>query len=248
MPVERTADHVEKRLGPRERCEPEAVARLRSEAALLTRLSSLGVTPRLLANGEDGLGPWHWIERIVMPTLAEHISARGLLPPAWLERAIAAAFDALARLHEASDALGPLDVVHADLSPSNMTIDEDVSRVVFLDFDLALWRDAPPRDGAFRGTVAYVAPEVARGELPTAKSDLFSLAATLLHGVLGVAPRRGPSFAALLVEAAERPVLDSSLVPLGERGPGHAALLRCLAHDVDARPESARSVLELLDS
>ena len=86
------------------------------------------------------------------------------------------------------DASGPLSIVHADLSPANLALDDAGARAVLLDLELASWRGAPPpRDGAFRGTVAYCAPETARGEAPTVASDLFALAATFLHAVTGAA-------------------------------------------------------------
>lgn len=243
MPIERTELHVEKRLSPRERPEPEAVARLRAEAELLGRLSGLGVTPRLLARGEDERGPWHRTERVAIPTLAERLdAARGPLAPAWIDRAVPALFQALAALHEAEDERGPLLVVHADLSPANVAVSDDASSAIVLDLDLAWWRDGPPRDGAFRGTIAYCAPEVARGERPTVKSDLFALAAALLHAATGDRPRQGTSLAALLAAAAEAPVLGEARRQLEARGPGHAALLACLAHEPAERPPSARQV------
>jgi serine/threonine protein kinase len=244
MPVETAEDHVEKRLSSREVDEPEARARLRSEAALLARLSGLGVTPRLLASGEDARGPWLRTERIRLPTLAEHLArANAALPPEWIDRAVDATFSALALLHEAADAGGPLEIAHADLSPANIAIDEDASRALLLDLDLAWWREGPLRDRAFRGTIAYVAPEVARGERPTTQSDLFALAAALLHAATGAPPRSGSSFAALLAAAAEAPlVLDANLAA---RGRGHAALFACLAHAPADRPASARVVLAM---
>ncbi|HVH47285.1 MAG TPA: hypothetical protein VM925_33340 [Labilithrix sp.] len=245
MPIEYSEEHVEKRLSPRERSEPEAIARLRSEAMLLSRLSTLRVTPRLLASGEDAAGPWHRIERVHVPTLAARLG-HAPLDRSWIEHAVRATFAALSLLHEAVDASGPLSVVHADLTPANIAIDDQAARAIVLDFDLAWWRDGPTRDGAFRGTIGYAAPEIARGERPTTRSDLFSLAATLLHAATGVPPRSGTSFAALLAEAGEAPLLSTVHAALAERGPGHAALLACLAHDPAERPASARSVLAML--
>lgn len=253
MPIVHAEGHVEKRLTAREAREAEAVTRLRSEAALLERLGGLGITPRLLARGEDTLGPWHRTERVTLPTLAERLrTARAPLEPAWIERATRAAFRTLAALHEAADANGPLQVIHADLSPGNIAIDDSGTRAVVLDFDLASWREGSmPSDGAFRGTIDYVAPEIARGERPTQRSDLFALAATLFHAVLGAAPRSSrtdgePSFAALLMVAAEAPLLHDEDAALAARGPGHAALVACLAHEPDRRPISARAVCATL--
>lgn len=245
MPIEYGADYVEKRLSPRDRHEPQAIADLRSEAALLSRLSTLRVTPRLLASGEDAFGPWHRIERVPFPTLEQHL-ARAPLGREWIEQAVVSSFGALAAVHEAADEHGALDVVHADPSPANITFSDDAAQAVLLDFNLACWRDGPRRDGAFRGTIAYVSPEIARGERPTAQSDLFSLAASLLHAVTGHPPRSSSSFAALVGMAGEAPLLTGEHLALGVRGKGHAAMVACLAFDSAERPASARAVLERL--
>lgn len=246
MRVERThAEIFEKRLSARERGVPEAIARLRTEATLL-RLLGGRVTPTLAEAGDDERGPFLRTERLPFPTLAHRIEA-GAIDPGWLERAACAAFRALADLHDAADDRGPLSIVHADLSPANLAIDDAGARAVFLDLELASWRDAPPRtDGAFRGTVFYCAPEIARGEAPRVESDLFALAASLLHAALGRAPRatETPSLAALIGIAAETPILDGAPehASLAARGSGHAAMIACLAHDAAARPRTAREV------
>jgi serine/threonine protein kinase len=246
MRVERTdGGFFEKRLSARERQEPVAIARLHGEATLL-RLLGGRVTPKLAAAGEDEHGPFVRTERLPFPTLADRIE-QGTIDPGWLERAACAAFRALADLHDAVDDRGPLAIVHADLSPANLAIDHAGERAVFLDLELACWRDAPaPSDGAFRGTVFYCAPEIARGEAPRVESDLFALSASLLHAALGRAPRATemPSLAALIGLAAETPILDAAPehASLVLRGPGHAAMIACLAHDPVARPRTAREV------
>lgn len=245
-----TISVVEKRLSTRERGEPEAAARLRHEAALLRALGGR-MTPRLLDAGDDERGPWLRMEKIAFPTLARRLEQTGGAPldPSWVERAAHAAFTALAELHEASDAEGALHIIHADLSPANLAIDDEGERAVLLDLELACWRGSVARDGAFRGTVGYCAPEVARAEAPTIASDLFALAATLLHASLGAPPRDGPSLAALLAVAAERPLLQAAhlaRVDLASRGAAHAAIVRCVAHDAADRPSSARAVLAML--
>lgn len=251
----------EKRLSTRERTVPEAAARLRLEGALLGALGEVAgaagaFTPRLAGVGEDERGPWLRTERVPFPTLAQRLSESAEasaheLDRAWVERAVHAAFAALAELHDARDDRGALDIVHADVSPANVAVDDTATRVVFLDLELASWRESARRDGAFRGTIAYCAPEIARGEAPTVESDLFALAATFLHVALGVPPRQGPSLAALLRVAAEEPLLDGLRVDGGDlaaRGLAHGAIVRCLAHVASERPTSAREVVQLLDA
>lgn len=230
--IEESDDWLEKRLSPRERSEPEAEKRLISEALLLEKLAPLGVTPRLLAHGRDARGPWHRVERVRMATLEQRLST-GPSAPEWIDRAARAVLLALSALHEATDEVGPLLVVHADPSPSNIAISDDASRAVLLDLDLAWWREShPPPDGAFRGTIGYVAPEVARGDRPTVKSDLFSVGASLLHALTGVKPRLGDSFPALLAMAAEEPIAVPAHLP--------DLVRKCLAFDPNLRPASAK--------
>jgi eukaryotic-like serine/threonine-protein kinase len=244
----------EKRLSTRELTVAEAAQRLRGEADLLGALGGR-VTPRLVGRGDDERGPWLRTEGLAFPTLAGRLARAGrpggaLIDPAWVERAVRAAFTALAELHDACDEAGPLQIVHADVSPANVAVDDAGARAVFLDLELASWRGSGPRDGAFRGTIAYSAPEIARGEVPTVRSDVFALAATFLHLAIGAPPREGPSLAAMLGAAAERPLLEElrvARVDLASRGRAHAALVRCLAHHPDDRPASAREVLSLLD-
>ena len=208
------------------------------------------MTPRLIDRGEDERGPWHRVERVELRTVAEIVEQEGPRDAAWVERAAHAAFRALVLLHEASDARGSLAIVHADLSPANLAIgvppDGGPAHAVVLDFDLAWWREGPPRDGAFRGTIGYAAPEVARGERPTPASDLFSLAAVLLFAKTGASPRpERRSFAAILADAAEMSIVQRAEAALGGpgAGPGHDVILRCLAHEPAERPASARAAL-----
>lgn len=233
---------VIKRLTSRELGEPEAWARLAREGDILEALGGR-VTPRVRARGQDARGPFVELERIPFPTLAEHLErAAGPLDAAFVARVLRAALEALAVVHEHE-----LGVVHGDVAPANLVVWPDGARVVLLDFDLALTRTSPDPDGAFRGTLRYAAPEVARGERPDTRSDLFGLGATMLHAVTGHAPRGATSFPALLAEVAEEPILtEQAAQALAATSPAGAALVACLAHERTQRPPSARAVLARL--
>lgn len=225
---------VEKRLSTRARDDAEAVARFRAEVELL-RILGGRVTPRLVEAGDDERGPFLRMDNVGMPILEERMNAAEF-DPAWIDRAFLASLAALTVLHE-----GDPQVVHADLSPSNLAVSDDGSNVVILDLGLAFWNGAPARDGAFRGTIAYAAPEVARGEMPTPRSDLFSLGAVFLHAATGEHPHEERSFAAAITAVGEVPLIDDRHRALASRGPGHAAMIRCLAHEPADRPASART-------
>jgi len=191
-------EHVCKRLGPRALGERWMRERLVAEGRLLAALGGRGA-PRLVDAGEDAHGPWLVMERIAWPTLASRARVDPAAPrdAGWLERAAAAAFAALARLHAAG-------VIHGDVSPDNVLVADDGSRAVLVDLGLALAPSMPPLPaGPFRGTLLYAAPEVARGEAHDARADLFAMAASLLHVWSGEPPRPQGTDAAMLLAAGE---------------------------------------------
>ena len=154
-------------------------------------------TARFVAAGEDAAGPWLVVERAPGAPLAACV---GTVSADWVVRVGRAAFRALAVLHRAG-------VTHGDPSPDNVVAPADGASAVLVDLGLGTWPGAPPLpEGPFRGTLGYVAPEVARGEAIHAGSDLFSLAATLLHVASGLAARPASSEAARLLSAGEDPV------------------------------------------
>ena len=213
-----------------------ARAQLEVEARVLGALAGRGA-PRLIDMGEDGDGPWLVMEHVAMPTLAAWTAGAGELAVA-----AGALLGALADVHEAADERGPLGVVHGDVSPENVLVARDGSAARFVDFGLASFRDAPASSGgAFRGSVRYAAPEVARGEAVTTACDLFSLGLSLLHAASGETPRPGEQLAALLLQAGDAPVLDyATRASRGLHASLRDALLALVAFDPKARPRSAR--------
>lgn len=63
-------------------------------------------------------------------------------------------------------------ILHRDLKPSNVLAVN--GQVKVLDFGLAVAREQV-REGRFVGTLAYMAPEVMQGEVPTEASDLYAV-------------------------------------------------------------------------
>ncbi len=234
-----------KRLNERLRGDRDAMRQWRAEIAILDALAGRGA-PRLLASGEDASGPWLQMTEVAWPTLYTHLDT--LPDPAWVARAAQASFAALAAVHEAGDGEGSLAIVHGDVSPANVAVAADGASAALLDFGLATGRHWPtPTGGAFRGTILYAAPEIARAEPFDARADLFALAASLLHVASGVAPRGAPSLAAAIAEAAETPLASwakRAAAPLPAATA--AALEACIAFDASERPASAREVTRLL--
>ncbi|WAI86389.1 MULTISPECIES: bifunctional protein-serine/threonine kinase/phosphatase [Achromobacter] len=86
-----------------------------------------------------------------------------------------------------------LEIVHQDLRPDNILIDDDgVARIIDLGSTQAagLWDGATQDDDApsMLGTAQYAAPEYFLGEAGTSRSDLYSLAAMLYQMLSGRLP------------------------------------------------------------
>jgi serine/threonine protein kinase len=86
-------------------------------------------------------------------------------------------------------------LVHRDVKPANVWLEEGTGRVKLLDFGLALARDNPhlTHSGFVIGTPAFMSPEQARGEPLDGRSDLFSLGIVLYLATTGERPFDGPT-------------------------------------------------------
>jgi serine/threonine protein kinase len=89
-------------------------------------------------------------------------------------------------------------VVHNDIKPGNIIVDENSRRVVLVDFGTAQTRylrasgrPDQKKDSVY-GTVGYAAPELYRGHSEP-RSDVYSLAATAYHLLTDDDPRDHPS-------------------------------------------------------
>jgi serine/threonine protein kinase len=222
-----------RRLTTRGLAEPEARARVAKEAEVLEALAGRGA-PRLVESGEDEGGPFIVYEWAPGETLA--VCTQSARAPDALARVARASFEALATVHDAK-------VVHGDVRPDNVIVASDLGTATLIDFTLAREGDAPVAPGsAFAGTLAYAAPEVARGEPSGPAADVFALAMCVLELATGAPPRAGKSAAELLLAAGGAP----PAVPHG--GPHGAVLdaIRTCFSDSPADRPSARDVAQSL--
>jgi tetratricopeptide (TPR) repeat protein len=158
---------------------------------------------------------------------------------------------ALRWLREAAgalDAAHEAGVVHRDIKPGNLLLD-DRDRLAIADFGIArlAMEDQLTATGQVLGTAAYISPEQAVGEPATAASDRYALAVVAYELLTGAKPFQAEHFA-----AQARAHVEDAPPPATERDPSLPAsvdgvLERGLAKDPGERWESARAMVTALD-
>ncbi|MBK9966554.1 MAG: serine/threonine protein kinase [Holophagales bacterium] len=169
--------------------------------------------------------------------------SRGPLAP---ERAVGIGTEVL---HALAD-LHRLGIVHRDVKPGNILI-AATGEVKLADFGLARhWEGAETRvtePEGLVGTVEYLSPEQALGDLLDARSDLYSFGVVLFEMLAGKVPLRGDSAIGTIV----------AHIPPGaarrEEGPAKApvargVVARLLAKDQERRYATADDVLADLEA
>lgn len=86
-------------------------------------------------------------------------------------------------------------LIHRDVKPANILLEESVDRVVLSDFGLARTVDdaSLTRTGIVTGTPHYMSPEQASGEAIDCRSDQFSLGCVIYFMLTGRPPFRADS-------------------------------------------------------
>jgi len=194
--------------------DPEMVQRFVDEARITGGLDHPNVVPVHDLAAEQGGAASYTMQLVAGRTLTEMIATQGSQRD--LEKilqCLVSVCDALAFAHNRG-------IVHRDLKPDNIMVGE-YGQVYVMDWGCALvigdrsLVDFPPDpDGTVIGTVRYMPPEQARGEVSRTdgRTDIFAIGAILYKALTGQAPYTGPMEAALAAaERAEfRPIDESN--------------------------------------
>jgi hypothetical protein len=144
--------------------------------------------------GREGGDSFMVMELVKGKTLRDMIAARGPLSPTETARLIAQVAAALDAAHEAG-------VIHCDVKPANVIVDEQ-GRAKLTDFGIARAARGP-REHELIGTARYIAPERIEGEPPTERSDIYSLGLVAYELLAG-----RPAYAEMETEDLLRERLD----------------------------------------
>ncbi|HSR97816.1 MAG TPA: protein kinase [Kofleriaceae bacterium] len=212
----------------------EVVRRFQREARAAAGLEHPNILRIYDVGGGEGDDPPYIVMELIRGrTLLAEIEQRGAMLAEVAACIGALLGDALAAAHAAG-------IIHRDVKPANVLIAPG-GRLLLADFGVARLETEDSlvtRTGALLGTPAYMSPEQASGDVTTARSDVYSLGATLYQLATGSLPYSGSPAKVISLIAA------GALVPPVRRrpscGPDLSRLVeRAMATDPTSRPQSA---------
>jgi serine/threonine protein kinase len=219
--------------------EADFLKRFEREAASAAALTHPHILQVYDYGEQDGV-PYLVMPYIKAGTLKDRIEA-GTLTPGQMARYLTEVADALDFAHSKG-------LVHRDVKPANILIDEH-DRAYLGDFGIAKaleGSDNLTQTGLGVGTPEYMAPEQAQGRAEP-RSDLYALGIMIFQMLTGHVPYTGNSTVEVLMKHLQEPV------PLGAlRGPvaQHFGpiLQRALAKDPNARFSSGRELMAAVNA
>jgi len=186
--------------------------------------------------GRAGDLPYIVMEHIQGRTLADLLAAGGPMDPRETRRILASVAHALSAAHARG-------IVHRDVRPANVMIEEEAGRVVLMDFGIAALLETGSEEaarltatGIRLGDPARMSPEQLQGEAVTAGSDIYCLG-VLGHELLtGTPPRRSDGVDLAQGRAEEDPELARTIQRCLQPAPEHRPTARDVAHVLSRAP------------
>jgi HD-like signal output (HDOD) protein len=139
-------------------------------------------------------------------------------------------------------------IIHRDMKPANILIEEETGRAKLTDFGLARVSDDAKMtaDGAVIGTPFFMAPETIQGEPASVQSDLFSLGGVLYVMATGKVPFKGQTVAAVFNAVCSQEPIPPRQVRNGVPEWLNSLILNLLCKNPEERPANAMNVAAIL--
>ena len=180
-------------------------------------------------------------------TLTDLLKAQGPMREAEALGLIGGLASALAAAHRKG-------IVHRDVRPDNVLVEEDSGSARLSNFGLARILEAGTskspqltRTGQVLGEPHYAAPEQLRGEKVTEQADIYSLGILAYEVLTGEGPYRAETNAAWITAHLNADPIPISQLRTGVSPALETLLLRCLAPKPSHRPR-AEGVVRTIDS
>ena len=220
--------------------DQEFVERFRREASSAAALSH----PNIVAIFDRG--EWNGTYYIAMEYVAGRslkaiVREHGALEPQ-------TAIDVVVQILRAARFAHKRGVIHRDLKPHNVIIDEE-GRARVTDFGIArAGASDMTLTGSIMGTAQYLSPEQAQGLVVSASSDLYSVGVILYELLTGAVPFEGETAVAIAFKQVSAEPLPPSALRPGLPPSLDAVVLRALAKDPAQRYADADELIAALEA
>ena len=216
---------------PPEAGDEQSRERFRREARTAAKLTHPNIVPLYSFGESDGV--MYFVMGYVRgESLAARLNRDGKLSPDATRWILSELADALSYAHRQG-------VVHRDIKPDNILIDDESGRPMLTDFGVARARASGTtltEMGAVVGTPHYMSPEQASGDRDLdGRSDLYSLGVVGYTLLTGRPPFEGESFRDVIVQHITKQPQPLRTLEPSVPADLAAALERCLAKDPSAR-------------
>jgi serine/threonine-protein kinase len=229
-----------KLLPPSKTADPKLRERFLREARTAAKLSHPNIIP-IHAVEEIGEFVFFAMAYVDGETLTERVRRRGPMPPSEAARVLRDVAWALDYAHGQG-------VIHRDVKPDNILLEQATGRVLVADFGIAgvVAGAGGLVAGEIVGTPEFMSPEQALGEAVDARSDLYSLGVVGYFAFSATLPFEAEKATEVLAKQVTEPA-----PPLAAASPGvprrlAQAIDRCLAKDPADRPEGTAALAEQL--
>jgi len=140
-------------------------------------------------------------------------------------------------------------IIHRDIKPQNVIILED-GRVKVMDFGIAAQLNSNDltQTNSVMGTVYYLPPEQANGNVTTAKSDIYSLGILMYELVVGKVPFKGDSPVEVAIKQMREKIPDITLANPDIPQSIENIILRACAKNPKNRYDSVEEMREDLET
>jgi serine/threonine-protein kinase len=220
--------------------DSDQLERFRREARAVAQLNDPYVVGVIDAGEDDGT-PYIVFEYVEGETLKDRIRRLGRLP---VGEAVAYAIEVARALGAAHDH----QIVHRDVKPQNVLIDEEGTAKV-TDFGIArsLTEEGLTADGRVLGTTDYVSPEQALGQDVGPQSDLYSLGVVLFEMLTGDVPFHGENQVSVAMKHVREELPDVQLRRPEVSSALAAVVDRATAKDLGERYATDRELIDDLE-